>query len=380
MDSPSPHIKKLTLVISSLGPGGAERVMATLANSWANAGTAVTLITLSQNHTDHYPLHPTIRRVILPIRADRRTSLLRSILANLQRVLALRRAIRAADSGITLSFIDRTNVLALLATLGLPERVFVSERCHILKMQSTLGLPWRLLRKVLYPRAQCVIVQTAAQAAALTGSNFLGARIVVLPNPLSTEVEGFLAPSTPANPPRIVAMGRLAHQKGFDLLIEAFAEVAKINRSIQLIIWGEGPERERLTDLIAATGLQKQIHLPGVTSQPLQELAQADIFVLPSRFEGFPNVLLEAMALGRACVAFDCPFGPWEISDQGNAALVVQDGEISALAEGINLLLTNPLARAEMGAKAAASVRRHYAVSAVLQGWTAILMNKEGTS
>lgn len=138
------------------------------------------------------------------------------------------------------------------------------------------------------------------------------------------------------SPPRIVALGRLTRQKGFDLLIEAMQQVPQ---PWTLEIWGEGEDRAALQAQIQAAGLGDFIQLKGLTLEPFSVLRQADLFVLSSRFEGLPTVLIEALASQCQIVAFDCPHGPREILQAGEIGTLVEAGNINALARGISRCL-----------------------------------------
>lgn len=133
-------------------------------------------------------------------------------------------------------------------------------------------------------------------------------------------------------PYRIVAIGRLAHQKGFDILIRA---LARVPGSWQLSIWGEGTERPKLAELIAALGLQERIQLHGYTSEPFHAMRGSDLFVMPSRYEGLGNVLIEALACQCQIVASDCPHGPREILQDGLLGELVPIEDVDALAGAI---------------------------------------------
>lgn len=127
----------------------------------------------------------------------------------------------------------------------------------------------------------------------------------------------------------MLAMGRLAHEKGFDFLLNAYARLAEEYPDWDLWIWGDGPERATLEIQVTALGLAGRVFLPGRTKQPWDEMEKADIFVLPSRFEGFGMVMLEAMGLGTPVIAFDCPSGPREVSRNGQPP---QDADALAVA------------------------------------------------
>lgn len=136
----------------------------------------------------------------------------------------------------------------------------------------------------------------------------------------------------PSEPFTIVAIGRLTRQKGFDVLIEAMRDVPQPWR---LDIWGEGDERSNLKQLIARFGLESTIHLRGYATDPYVVLRSADLFVLPSRWEGFGNVLAEALACQCQIVATDCPHGPSEILLSGKLGRLVPVEDPSLLAAGI---------------------------------------------
>lgn len=159
-------------------------------------------------------------------------------------------------------------------------------------------------------------------------------KVVTIYNPVLDESQ--IIPRTrkenSGDPPKIVALGRLTRQKGFDTLIEAMAQVPQ---PWQLEIWGEGEERAALQNLIEANNLQHNISLCGYTRQPLEVLRQADIFVLSSRYEGFGLVLVEALASGCQIVATDCPHGPREILKGGVFGALVKNKSAKSLAIGI---------------------------------------------
>jgi GalNAc-alpha-(1->4)-GalNAc-alpha-(1->3)-diNAcBac-PP-undecaprenol alpha-1,4-N-acetyl-D-galactosaminyltransferase len=199
-------------------------------------------------------------------------------------------------------------------------------------------------------------------------------KLAVIPNPLPAELAdppGRRVDTTgaPGARKRIMAMGRLVGDKQFDLLIDAFGGVASAYADWDLWIWGEGPDRNALAQRIAARGLTDRVRLAGRTESPWDELARAQLFVLSSAVEGFPNVLLEAMALGLPCVAFDCPSGPAEMTRQGKDALLVPAGDVEGLRQTLARMMSDPALRRILGERAAVSVRRRYALAAVLAEW-----------
>ncbi len=138
--------------------------------------------------------------------------------------------------------------------------------------------------------------------------------------------------------PKIIALGRLTRQKGFDILIQA---MQKVPQPWHLEIWGDGEEKHNLQSLINSLGLQQYIELKGNTNRPLSILRQADLFVLSSRFEGLPTVLIEALFCQCNIIATDCPHGAAEILEDGRWGILVQNENIEALTHAIIEKLNN---------------------------------------
>ena len=361
---------KLLFFIASLKCGGAERVSVMLCNHWAEHGWDVTLATFDDGSVPpFFPPAPGVRHVTLGLQR-RSTGVAHSVMNNFRRVPRLRRFVAEVRPDRIVSFIDGTNVLALLAARGTGIPVIVSERID--PAQHPIPVPWKLLRRVLYPWARAVVLQTRAAASYFPAS--WASRIAVIPNPVAR-----LAPSPKTESPegrrrRIVGMGRLERQKGFDLLLRAFASIAPEHPGWELTIFGEGPEREALAALIARRGLAERISLPGATSDVAGVLRGADLFVLSSRYEGFPNVLCEAMACGLPVIAFDCRNGPAEIIRDGVDGVLVPAEDDVALAAAIARLADDPEARRRLGARAV-EVADRFSVERVASLWERILID-----
>jgi len=356
---------RILLLVSSMHAGGAERVAATLVNAWSARGDRVTLMpTYSSKGSCFYPVSDAVDLRWL---AD----LAGADAGPARRLLALRRYVRRSRPDVVVSFLTNVNVAAILAGTGLRIPVIVCERTNPAASEN-VGRALRLARRVTYPRADIVTVQARATVEPFRALVPGIRRLEVVPNPLPPELAD-VAPAVRGQPAsgrkRLMAMGRLVPEKQFDLLIDVFAGLAAEHPDWDLGIWGAGPERERLAARIDGHGLEGRVELAGRTETPWETLAAGQAFVLVSAVEGFPNVLLEAMALGLPCASFDCPSGPREMTRDGRDGLLVPAGDRAALAQALDRLMRDPDLRRELGERAARSVRERYALPAVVARW-----------
>ncbi len=331
---------RLTLVIAHLGIGGAQKVLVTLANAWAERGWRVTLIAVGGSVDSYFPVHPRVIRQSLDLKAPS-SNLASALRNNARRLLQLRRVVRASRPDVVLSFLSATNVLTMLATRGLGVPVIVSERSD--PQRQALPAAWRALRWLTYPMARHVVVQGEQARAGLAWPS--RARSVVARNPV-------LLPTgmRPRDQPVVVGVGRLVPLKRFDLLIRAFAANAAAFPDWRLVVWGDGPERSRLEALALELGLADRVALPGRTAMPGAWLDHAGIFALTSRYEGFPNALAEAMAAGLAVLSTACPVGPRAMIRHEVDGLLVGNGDLQELSDALGRLMSDPALRRRLGA------------------------------
>lgn len=366
--APAPRV---TLVVASLASGGAERVISTMANYWAARGRSVALVTLYGESADFFTVDPRVKRVPLDVGA-RTSNAVSAVWSNLVRARRLRDAIRRTQPDVVVSFITAVNVLTLLATAGLGVPVVVSERSH--PAHQWVGRMWDGLRRVTYRWADAVVVQSA-EVADWVARIASRERVRVVPNPVAPAAAAD-APGADSRhlvgPHTIVGMGRLSPEKGFDLLIDAFARIRASYPEWSLLILGEGEERALLEARIQALGLRDAVAMPGRVQHPDAVLRRAGLFVLPSRYEGFPNALLEAMACGLPVVAADCPSGPRQIVRDGVDGVLVRPDDADALAAAVQRLLGAPDERARL-AERARSVTSRFALDRVMAQWDELI-------
>jgi glycosyltransferase involved in cell wall biosynthesis len=360
----------ILIFTSSLALGGAERVVATLANRWCEQGHRVSVATLAPVELDAYTLDEHVHRIALNLTGTSQ-GMLSALAANLQRVASIRRVLRREKPDCAISFLTDCNVLLALsrgAHRGC--RYIGSERSHPPKHR--LSRIWEFLRARVYGRLDAVVAQTVESRNWIL-QHTTARTVVVIPNPVVWPVPERAPIRDPssvgrANRQRILAVGRLSREKGFDLLIRAFARLAADFPEWEVVIVGEGIERQALEDLVLAAELRDVVLLVGVVGNVGRWLSEADLFVLPSRYEGFPNALAEAMAAGLATISFDCDTGPRDLIENGrNGQLVAKEDE-HALEAALRTLLGDATLRASFATEAR-HVTERFSLDAIDRLW-----------
>ena len=357
---------RVTLVNSSLRGGGAERVMSIMANHWADRGWKITLLTYDDGaEAPAYDLSMTVDHRHLGIESTS-SGIVEAIRNNLKRLPVLRRAIRESAPDAVVSFLDRVNVRTILATVGLGIPVVVSERID--PSQHHIGAAWRALRQWSYRYATSVVTLTPDALRYFPA--VIRRRGTVIPNPVSLRPDSRLARAD-GRRKVVAAMGRLVYQKGFDRLLAAFAMVAPNHPGWSLTIWGEGEDRQELETQRDLLGLNERVSLLGWTPDPFEELQAAGLFVMSSRYEGFPNALCEAMACGAPVVSFDCP-GPRHIVRDGVDGVLVPEGNVERLAAAMDRLMADPAERDRLAANGV-QVTERFGKDQVMAMWERLI-------
>ena len=368
-DRPARRPLRVAFVLSSLGAGGAERVIAKLSERLVMDGVEVTVIAFDRPEDPiFHQFDPRVAmvRLALPPVSGRGKALANAV----RRLQRLRGALARGRFDVAISFLTKINALCLAASIGLPTPVIVSERNNP-RLQPKHWL-WDMLLKLLYPRAQSIVLLTDGSRVCLPERQ--RSRAVVIRNPAA-------APpfeSRGAQLMRCVGVGRLTHQKGFDLLIQAFARIAGRFPEWELIIWGDGPDRQQLQEQIARLGLHSRITLAGTTPQPGSWVEEATMLVLSSRYEGGPNVVIEALASGIPVIASRCDFGPAELIEDGRDGLLVPPEDSAALAEAMARMMSDAGLRAGLARSGQQRIAAEASLDTIMDQWRDVIRSATG--
>ena len=385
---------KIGCIIHSLDGGGAERVMANLTTRLSERGHGVVLITLDDGSRNRHCLGDMVVRKPLDVMGTTRGPV-EKLTANARRLSRLRRAILDESPDVLLSFCDQTNVLVSAATVGLKIPLVISERSD--PAEQRLGRLWEMGRRRLYPRASRLVALTDTSAATLRRLSDRPVDVVPsavdLPvfsgEPEIDEASGNSRIDSHQPTGVVLGIGRLEYEKGFDRLIQAFANVVDQQQKTKaggqagaepkwtLRILGEGTQRSSLVALADQLGISDRVTLPGWVRPVWDELRRATIFALPSRYEGFPSALLEAMAAGVPSLAVDCESGPRAIIASGLDGLLV-DNSVEGLSAGLTDLIRDPARRQQLGIAGRCVIER-FGWDQMVDRYEEILMQASGS-
>ncbi len=342
--------KRLAVLLPDLRGGGAERVALRLIEDFLKAGHEVDLL-LQRREGELLPLVPRETRLV-----DLAAPRIRDAIAPLRRYFRERK-----PDAIQISMWPLTVVGLVAHRLAASRaRVIVSDHTVLSKQYAGSAASLRMLKlttRLFYPNADArILVSNGAADDLARISGIDRSTIEVIYNPLEAPPPGLS--STPeiesmwgATDGRILAVGTLKRVKNYELLIRSFAALRRC-RGAKLMILGEGELRPRLESLAASLGISEDVMLPGFASRPWPFYASADLFVLSSDYEGFGNVIVEAMRCGLTVVSTDCESGPREILEDGNYGTLVPVGDERALAEAMERALRQPMDPARLRGRA----------------------------
>lgn len=341
---------RVMIVISSCGVGGTQRVAMHLADWLASrCGCSCHVVSLRKPEAEAFDMSGYHYTELMPGKT----------------VSQLKKLIRKETPDIVLSMGVPMSIYTVPACLFTRTKHIISERNDPAHFAGKTTI--RILSRLVMKAANGYVFQTNE------ARNFYGGRIakksVVIPNPLFDMENVPDKPYPGERKKTVVSVGRLNRQKNQKMLIQAFAEISDEFPEYSLTIWGEGPERADLEAKIRDLGMTEKIHLPGATGNVLREIYDEGAFVLCSDFEGIPNALMEAMALGLPCISTDCPCGgPKEIIEDGENGFLIPTNDVSALKNKLRMLLNDrPLAE-RMGSKAI-RIREKFDLNTICREW-----------
>lgn len=327
---------KVIIVINVLSRGGAERVVCRLTEEWEKRHDVRIAVFDSTKPVFNYGGH------LVDLRVPART-LLGKVYRLVVGAFRLAAVFRTHRPDRIISFMEGANFPSILGAVmsGYLNRLWVSVRIN----PARITIPYLVLMPLLYRLAQRIVAPSEGVRDSLVRIGLPSSKVLVIRNPVVVR-EAYRESQPPVPFPFILGAGRLYRQKGFDQLLKAFH---RIDTAIHLVILGEGPERDRLIGVARDLGIVTRVHFPGASSDIERWFHYALCFVLSSRYEGWPNVLMEAMAHGCPVVSFDCRYGPSEIIEDGVSGLLVAQNDVDGLRSAIMRVLTDVELRHQLG-------------------------------
>lgn len=326
---------RILFYINTLNTGGAERVMANLANQFAKDNDVI--FVTSKKTEKEYELSQQVERYVL----DKDNVISGRIIQNVNRICNLRRIIKEKKPDIVVSFMAEANFRSIIASIGLSCKTLVSVRNE--PRREYAGKLGYIVGKFILPFADGCVFQT--EDAKKWFSKRLRNKSRIIFNAVK---EDFYATERCIKKGRIVTCGRLEAQKNHIMLIRAIKQLESKEKNYELHIYGDGKLKKEIENEINELRLSKKIKLMGVTKDVCKVLSEADLFVMSSDYEGMPNALLEAMAVGVPVIATDCPCGgPKMILGNNDNGLLVKVGDVEEMAEAIWSLLSDEHKMAE---------------------------------
>lgn len=341
---------KIAFYIGSLDKGGAERVIANLAEYFYSQNYEVYVVT-KLKEKDEYTLSSGITRIIADITAEEETN---SRIGNLYaRIRKLRKIWKEMKPDVIVSFIRKNNVMAIVSSRFLNIPVVVSVRSD--PKRELQGKVMKLLSLFLFHFADGIVLQTKQARDFFPKS--LQKKAVILPNSINP---AFLNVQNKVEKQKeIVAVGRIDKNKNQRMLVEAFLEIANDYPDWCVRLYGDGEESLKLKELVKKVGMEKQVFFMGQVSNVAEEVCKASIFVLPSKCEGMPNALIEAMTLGTAVISTDCPCGgPADLIQNGENGILIGVDDKNALKEALIKVINDEKYRYKLASNASRIIEK----------------------
>lgn len=373
-------ILSIVFVVDTLASGGAGRQVAIVGSELARRGHRVTICTTNQAEgPNYYECHPEISQINIKVQSKLNNTLVRMI-DMVYSIIQLRKIFKKRNPNLVISFLPGNNFRAGIAATGLGLPLIACERNYMparLRASSPLHrLFYYLMSKLLYPRTAALCVQTKHLLEWLSkkvpGHDIkLIPNVVVEPSQKGSEQLIHFAPKRKS----LLFVGRMVEQKRVGVLINAFSKLADTFLELDLVLVGDGDQKEALEAQVIQQGIQHRVFFTGHVKDVRPYFRNASIFVLPSRFEGFPNALSEAMSMGVPSICFDILAGTKELSNMGERAMLLPNLEPETeLAQGIKTLLDDPEHMSALSKKAK-SVAVEFSTEKVVAKWESLARN-----
>lgn len=346
----------LLFYINAIHEGGAERVILQLAKHFLQSGYKSVLVT-SFVDKNEYPVPDGVERISIEETQIQQSRIKR----NISRIRALRKICKKYKPDAIISFMAEPNMRAILANVFRKTKVIVSVRND--PNREYAGRLGRFVGKHILPKADGCVFQTYEAKAWFSKSLQKKSKVIF------NDVDHVFFETQYVGGKDIVTLGRLSEQKNQKMLINAFAKVANGYENTNLLIYGIGPLEDELREHIKTLNMENRVVLMGITSESNKVLSEAGCFVLSSDYEGMPNALLEALAIGVPSISTDCPCGgPRMLIENKINGLLVPINDTDAMADALNYMLSNPTRALEMG-KTANKMSERYSTERVFAEW-----------
>jgi len=359
---------KILIYISSLTAGGAEKVASLMANFWSETHEVI-LLTDSSIEEDFFQIDKEITRISTNFRTSKK-NILQKVWSHFSGLIQLRNIVKKEYPDVIISHMDITNVRMLIATHGLKIPVIVED--HNNPELKGMAQPWKALKPFAYKQAYRIVLLTKDLLNYYPKVLYNHNKIVFIENPLN--IPKIISDSNEIfiEKPSFIALGSLTDQKGFDMLLDAYAKVLHKRPNWKLTILGDGMLRDKLMLQIKDLGLEEYVSMPGRVTNPYGVLKNASIYVMSSRFEGFPVALCEAMGVGLPCISFDCPTGPADIIQNGINGLLVEYMNVDKLSDTM-LLLSVDIELQDRLASQALEINKTLNIDTIMSKWEQLI-------
>jgi len=330
----------LVFYINAIHEGGAERVIIQVAKHFAESGYRSILVTSFVDENE-YEVPAGVERIVL----EEKHLKMGKIRRNIGRIIALRKVCKKYKPNAIISFMAEPNMRAIIANIGLKTKKIVSVRNDPNKEYA--GLLGKIVGKFILPMAEGCVFQTEEAKKWFPISLQKKSRVIF------NDVDHIFFETEYVGGNDIVTLGRLCNQKNHKLLIDAFMKISNKHKDTNLLIYGIGPLEKKIKEYISSCNMDSRIFLKGLTSESNVVLSQARCFALSSDYEGMPNALLEALAIGVPSISTDCPCGgPHMLIKNQVNGLLVPVNDVDALADALDYMLSNPDRATEIGISA----------------------------